>query len=154
MEGHDFYNKNILVTGASGFIGSHLAQRMVEENARVSVLVRKTSDLWRLANIKDEIAIYKADLRDGSRLKDCIKELKPDYVFHMAAYGVDFRQTDSIIAAETNIIGTINLMNALKQTGCEKFLNIGSCMEYGDKKEIVKEDAPLEPFNIYGSTKA
>ncbi|MGI5876193.1 MAG: NAD-dependent epimerase/dehydratase family protein, partial [Dethiobacteria bacterium] len=42
----------------------------------------------------------------------------------------------------------------LKQTGCEKFLNIGSCMEYGDKKEIVKEDAPLEPFNIYGSTKA
>jgi nucleoside-diphosphate-sugar epimerase len=88
------------------------------------------------------------------RQLDNCKCIKPDYVFHMSAYGVDSRQKDWFVAAETNILGIVNLMNILKQTGCEKFLNIGSCMEYGDKKEIIREDATLEPFNIYGSTKA
>ncbi len=154
MSGHDFYNNNVLVTGASGFIGSHVAQRMVKENARVSVLVRETSDLWRLDDVKTDIEICRADVRDYGQLETCIKNVKPDYVFHMAAYGVDSRQKDYFRAAETNIIGMVNLIESLKQTGCVKFLNIGSCMEYGDKKEIVKEDAALEPFNIYGSTKA
>lgn len=154
MSGHNFENKKVLVTGATGFIGSHMAQRMVEENARVSVLVRETSDIWRLEGIRDDISINRANVRDYWQVDNCIKKIKPDYVFHMSAYGVDSRQKDYFMAAETNILGIVNLMNSLKQTGCQKFLNIGSCMEYGDKKEIIKEGAFLEPFNIYGSTKA
>ena len=150
----DFYNKKVLVTGASGFIGSHIAQRMVRENSQVSVIVRETSDIWRLENIKNDIAIYRTDVRNYREVDNCIKKIKPAYIFHMSAYGVDSRQKDNFVATETNILGIVNIMNSLKQTGCEKFLNIGSCMEYGDKKEIVREDAVLEPFNIYGSTKA
>jgi nucleoside-diphosphate-sugar epimerase len=150
----DFVNKKVLVTGSSGFIGSHITQRMVKENATVTVLARETSDLWRLENIRNDIAVFRVDIRDYEQLNNCICRLKPDYVFHMAAYGVDSRQKDWFVAAQTNILGTVNLIKSLKQTGCVKFLNIGSCMEYGDKKEIVREDATLEPFNIYGSTKA
>lgn len=154
MDVKHFYNKKVLVTGASGFIGSHIVKRMIKEKAWVSILARKNSDLWRLEEYKENIAIYRADIRDAEEVDNCIKKIKPDYVFHMGAYGVDSRQKDYVIAANTNIIGTINLMNAIKKVGCKKFLNIGSCMEYGDKKEIIKEVDSLEPFNIYGSTKA
>ncbi len=150
----DFASKNILVTGASGFIGSHVAQRMVKENARVAIIARENSDLWRLNEIRHDIAVCRTDIRDFEKLNACINRIMPDYVFHMAAYGVDSRQKDWSTAAQTNILGTVNLMKSLKQAGCEKFLHIGSCMEYGDKQEIVSEDAVLEPFNIYGSTKA
>lgn len=154
MPHYDFVDKRVLVTGATGFIGSHIAQRMVKEKALVYVLARETSDLWRLKHIENDIAVCRIDIRDFHKLDECVRDVKPDYVFHMSAYGVDSRQKDYFVAAETNIVGIINLMSALKKTGCEKFLNIGSCMEYGDKKDIIREDAALEPFNIYGSTKA
>ena len=154
MTDYGFRAKKILITGASGFIGSHIALRSVQENARVSVLARDTSDLWRIQQIQEDIEVFRADLRNQEELDICIKKFEPDFVFHMGAYGVDSRQKDSLIAARTNIIGTINLMKSLLKTGCKKFVNIGSCMEYGDKKKIIREDATLEPFNIYGSTKA
>ena len=153
MSGHNFINKNVLVTGASGFISSHLAQRSKRKRPGYRI-GQETSDLWRLEEIKNDIAICRVDIRDYTGLSACIKKIKPDYVFHMSAYGVDSRQKDWFTAAEINITGTVNLMKSLKETGCEKVLNIGSCMEYGNKKEIIREDASLEPFNIYGSTKA
>jgi nucleoside-diphosphate-sugar epimerase len=149
-----FTNKRLLITGASGFIGSHLVRRMVEENAEVNIIVRDGSDLWRIDSLLKDIKIHRADLRDSEKIDVYIRKIKPDYVFNMAAYGVDSRQKDYFIAANTNIIGTMNMLNPLISVGCKKFLNIGTCMEYGDKKEIIKETTHLEPFNIYGSTKA
>ncbi|KUO49054.1 MAG: CDP-abequose synthase [Desulfitibacter sp. BRH_c19] len=149
-----FANKKVLITGASGFIGSHLVKRMLEENAQVSIIARDGSDLWRVQSLIKDFAIYKADLRDSRKINLCMNKVKPDYIFNMAAYGVDARQKDYFIAVNTNIIGTMNILNSSISTGCKKFLNIGTCMEYGDKKEIIKEDCHLEPFNIYGSTKA
>lgn len=154
MTQQGFAGRKILVTGASGFIGSHIAKRMVRENARVSVFARETSDLWRLDEEKNDIAVYRADIRNFDQLDLQIGKIQPDYVFHMAAYGVDSRQKDWIVATNTNIVGTIHLIKSLQRVGCEKILHIGSCMEYGDKKEMVDENAALEPFNIYGSTKA
>lgn len=149
-----FANKRVLITGASGFIGSHLVQRMVGENAQVYIIVRDGSDLWRIENLMEDITIHKADLRDLNKIEASIKNIRPEYVFNMAAYGVDARQKDYFVAANTNIIGTMNILNSLIPLGCKKFINIGTCMEYGDKKDIIREDCHLEPFNIYGSTKA
>ncbi|PKM83382.1 MAG: CDP-abequose synthase [Firmicutes bacterium HGW-Firmicutes-14] len=149
-----FTNKRVLITGASGFIGSHLVKRMIEENAQVFIIARNGSDLWRIENLIKDTIIHKADIRDLDKVESCIKNIRPDYVFNMAAYGVDARQKDYFIAADTNIIGTMNILNSLIPLGCKKFINIGTCMEYGDKKDIIGEDCHLEPFNIYGSTKA
>ncbi|SES72442.1 Nucleoside-diphosphate-sugar epimerase [Natronincola peptidivorans] len=149
-----FINKRVLITGASGFIGSHLVRRMLEENAQVYIIVRETSDLWRIEELLKDIIIYPSDSRDAEKIDKSVRTIKPDYVFNMAAYGVDARQKDYLTAANTNIIGIMNLINSLISIGCKKILNIGTCMEYGNKQEIIKEDAYLEPFNIYGSTKA
>jgi nucleoside-diphosphate-sugar epimerase len=149
-----FDNQKILITGANGFIGSHVVQKMVKEQANVSIIVRESSDLWRIEELKKEIDIHRIDLRDSSSIDHCVKQLKPDYIFHVGAYGVDSRQKDYFTAVNTNVIGTMHMLNSLKDVGCKKFINIGTCMEYGDKKEIIKEDSHLEPDSIYGSTKA
>lgn len=149
-----FNNKNILVTGANGFIGSHVVQRMVQEKALVSVIVRESSDLWRIEELKKDINIHLVDLRDALSVDKCVKQIKPDFIFHVGAYGVDSRQKDYYTAASTNIIGTMNLLNSVKDIGCKKFINVGTCMEYGDKQEIIEENSYLEPDSIYGSTKA
>ncbi|RFB18930.1 NAD(P)-dependent oxidoreductase [Bacillus sp. HNG] len=149
-----FNNQRVLITGANGFIGSHVVQRMVQEKALVSVIVRESSDLWRIEELKKEIDINLVDLRDSASIDKCVKSLKPDFVFHVGAYGVDSRQKDYSTAANTNIMGTMNLLNSVKDIGCKKFINVGTCMEYGDKQEIIRENSYLEPDSIYGSTKA
>lgn len=154
METHSYKNQKVLITGANGFIGSHMVQRMVREGGQVSVFVRDSSELWRLDDVKQNIDIYRTDLRDLELLAKSVKQIKPDYIFHIGAYGVDARQKDFFIAAQTNIIGTLNLLESIRDIGCKKFLNVGTCMEYGDKQEIIHEDSYLMPDSIYGSTKA
>lgn len=149
-----FKGKKVLITGASGFIGSHMVQRMVEEKADVSILTREGSDLWRIEEVIKDIEIIKADLRDAQSIDKSVAQIKPEYVFHMGAYGVDARQRGVIEAINTNIIGTINILTAAANTGCRKFINTGSCAEYGDKSEIIDEGDRLSPLSIYGSTKA
>ncbi|WP_041580425.1 NAD-dependent epimerase/dehydratase family protein [Bacillus sp. 1NLA3E] len=149
-----FNNQKVLITGANGFIGSHVTRKMVEEQAQVSVFVRESSDLWRIEELKKDIDIHRIDLRDSVSVDNCIKQIKPDYIFHVGAYGVDSRQKDYFTAVNTNVIGTMNMLNPLKDLGCKKFINVGTCMEYGDKKEIIGENSHLEPDSIYGSTKA
>jgi nucleoside-diphosphate-sugar epimerase len=151
----EFLNgKKVLITGSSGFIGSHMVFRAIKENANVCVLARESSDLWRIEDVSKKIDIRKIDLRDQTALLAHMKQIKPDFVFHFGAYGVDSRQKDYYEAVDTNIIGTINLLNAAGDIGCEKFINTGSCAEYGDKTELIYEDDELCPLSIYGSTKA
>ncbi|HQD20330.1 MAG TPA: NAD(P)-dependent oxidoreductase [Bacillota bacterium] len=146
--------KRVLVTGASGFIGSHVAERLVKAGNRVAVMVRQDSDLWRLKDFKDRLSLCRGDLRVQQDVENCVGTVRPEYVFHMGAYGVDSRHTDPVQAVSTNVLGMVFLVKSLLQAGCKKLINVGSCMEYGNKDIQVKEDAHLEPFNIYGSSKA
>ncbi|HEY9061466.1 MAG TPA: SDR family NAD(P)-dependent oxidoreductase [Pseudobacteroides sp.] len=149
-----FKGKKVLITGASGFIGSHMVQRMAKENANVCALARESSDLWRIEDVIEEIDVRNIDLRDQEALVTYVNQIKPDFIFHFGAYGVDARQKDYHVAVNSNITGTMNLINAVAETGCEKFINTGSCAEYGNKTAIIQERDELCPLSIYGSTKA
>jgi len=150
-----FKNKNVLITGANGFIGSHIVQRMVSEGARVSIIVRENSDLWRIDEQLDDINVVKGDLKNDELVLKSVLADKPEYVFHMAAYGVDFRQQNYAEAVKSNILGTINLLDAIRSAGgCNKMLYVGTSMQYGNKEGIIDEEMKLSPANIYGSTKA
>ncbi|MGU3371691.1 NAD-dependent epimerase/dehydratase family protein [Bacillus mycoides] len=149
-----FKNKTFLITGGYGFIGSHLVRRLSHLQAKIVLFIRASSDSWRLKNILKNIETYEVDIRDKVQVQDAIKKINPDYIFHLAAYGVNSAHTDYMHAIETNIIGTCNIIQAAKFVNCKKIINMGSSSEYGNKMEPIHENMLLTPVDIYGSTKA
>jgi nucleoside-diphosphate-sugar epimerase len=151
---NSFKNKTFLITGGYGFIGSHLVRRLLHLQAKIVLFIRASSDSWRLKNILKNIETYEVDIRDKAQVQDAIKKINPDYIFHLAAYGVNSAHTDYMHAIETNIIGTCNIIQAAKFVNCKKIINMGSSSEYGNKMEPIHENMLLTPVDIYGSTKA
>lgn len=154
MEKVSLNDKRVLVTGGCGFIGSHLVKRLLTEGAKVSIMCRMGTQTWRLEEELKNISIHEVDITDSTKVENATKEICPEIVFHLAAYGVDSAQKEYIKAVNTNILGTINILNSAKGVGCKKFINVGSCAEYGDRKDVMKEDMYPEPVSIYGSSKA
>ena len=88
--------ERVLISGISGFIGSHLARRLVKEEAEVYGLVRESSNLWRISDIKNQISIYYADLKDFESVKNIIQDVQPLKIFHLAAY-VDVSRSFAVL---------------------------------------------------------
>ena len=106
-------NRKVLVTGGAGFIGSHLTNRLVEEGAKVSVIVKYNSiiDCPRLVKNWDKITIIEADLRNIDSVGE-MKKMSFDLVFHLAAYnhvGDSFKHV--LENVNSNLISTINILN-------------------------------------------
>jgi nucleoside-diphosphate-sugar epimerase len=143
-----------LITGGSGFLGSSLARYLVGQGQDVSLILRRESDLWRLKDIQANISIYQCDILD-SNLAEIVKKVHADYIFHFASYGVFSSQKDIKKIVDINIMGTIYLMNAIKEVGCKLFIHAGSATEYGTKQNPLKEDDVIAPiFNNYAVVKA
>jgi nucleoside-diphosphate-sugar epimerase len=154
MEHMSLKGKKVLITGAYGFIGSHLVSPLLDEGAEVSVLVREHSNPWRLKEKLHHVCVYKGDVADSLRVSQIVHTIKPDFIFHLAAYGVDRMNKQIQQAIKTNIIGTVNIIEAAIAANCEKVINLGSSLEYGYSDQKLSEDMRLNPLDIYGSTKA
>ena len=147
--------KNALITGATGFIGANLARELVDRNFTVNILMRATSSIWRLADIKDKLIVHNADIHDIKLLTGVVHDIHPDYIFHLATYGAYPRiETDDKKMLHTNIIGTYNLLKATMDIPYTCFVNTGSSSEYGVKSKPMKESDVLEPNTFYGVSKA
>ncbi len=152
-----FTNKKILITGAAGFIGSKLTEKLVKMGVSPSVLVRDRANISSLTKIKEKISIYEIDITKYENLNNIIKQINPEIVFHLAAYGVynytniSYENINTMI--NSNVQGTINLLYALKSSQCKIIINTGSCFEYGTSNYPFKENDNLSPCNIYGYTK-
>ena len=143
-------NKKILVTGGAGFIGSHLIQRLISEDAKVSVTVKYNSiiECPRLVKVWDKINIIEADLRNTDSVSE-MRKLQFDYVFHLAAYnhvGDSFKHV--LENVNSNLISTINLLNYGPKI--RKFIHMGSSEIYGLQTKLpfdVKEKPnPMSPY--------
>ena len=147
--------KKILVTGGTGFIGANLVRRLVKIGHRPAVLVRKESNLWRIKDIISKIDLLETDILNYEGLKKDIEAVRPHLVYHLAVYGAYQKaQQDLHKTLEINIVGTLNLLNAVSQCGAEYFINTGSSSEYGLKETSMSENDVLLPINYYGVTKA
>lgn len=146
--------ETILITGAAGFIGSHLTKRLASEGKRVIALVKKDTDTSRLDDIQETISFVYTDICDAAAIKEEIRRIKPDGIFHLAASniasGVTAGHEDVI---RVNLLGTKNLIDALVGSSCRFFVNTGSFMEYGPKDHPVREDEMCAPTELYSITK-
>jgi len=146
--------KRIIITGATGFVGSNLTRRLLQDGHRLHLLVRPEYNPWRIQDIRRDVRLYKVDFSDEQALKGIIRKIRPDWIFHLAAYGAYSWQTDLKQMIKTNIISTINLLEACLKTGFEAFINTGSSSEYGFKNHSPSEKEMLEPNSHYAITKA
>jgi nucleoside-diphosphate-sugar epimerase len=146
-----FKRITVLVTGANGFIGSHIARRLVYLGARVSIFVEPRISLWRIKDIIDRVKLYRIDITDYEKIKKLIKRIRPVKIYHLAAH-VDVDRSVGLIDSmiDVNLKGTMNILKALKTNNIkfDCFINTGTCEEYGDGKTPFLEtqrESPVSP---------
>ena len=146
--------RRVLVTGAHGFIGSHLTRALLEHGYEVGILSRDTSDLSRLRDFMGRISRYTADLRDPASVLKVVEGSRPDAVVHLATYyAVEHRPEELGVMMDTNVKGTIALLEACRDRGISLFLNMSTCAVYREKEVPLVETDPVSPQNLYALTK-
>lgn len=146
--------KTVLITGGTGFVGANLARRLVHDGYNVHLLVRPGYNNWRLDDIATDIQYHIVDLSDYSQVLNEVKQISPEWVFHLAAHGAYSWQNDFPQILETNVNGTVNLLEACCMVDFEAFINAGSSSEYGFKEFAPDEREWLDPNSYYAVTKA
>lgn len=151
----------VLVTGISGFIGSHLAEYLTQAlpNVELFGLVRPRACLSALKKVADRVKILEADVRDQASVLKALSEVRPDRIFHLA--GQSAVETSFRAPAETfstNALGTVHLLEALLELQINPVVLIASSAEvyglaYADELPL-KETAAFRPLNSFGVSKA
>lgn len=158
----NFYNgKTVLVTGHTGFKGSWMSAMLINSGANVigySSCSKPETRLFDLCNIKDQLTHVKGDVRDYNALLRVIEVHKPEIVIHMAAQPiVRDSYKDPVGTYETNVMGTVNILEAIRQTSCVKsFLNVTTDKVYENKEWVwgYREDEPLDGYDPYSNSKS
>jgi len=171
----ELVDRPVFVTGADGFVGSHLVDRLVELGADVHVFVRATSS-GELNNIRhhgEEVTVHRGDLRDKhsvDRALGALEEYSDTVIFHLAAQAHVGESWDRPYeTVETNVTGTLNLLQSVVDLDLDiaKFDTAGTSEEYGNVKEemvekhefeedgrvLLSERSPVNPTSVYATTK-
>lgn len=154
----------VLITGITGFVGSHLADYILRECPEVEIcgLARWRSPTDNIAHIHDKVTLEHGDLSDYVSIKAIIERVRPDTVFHLAAQSyVPYSFTAPVVTLQTNVIGTCNLLEAVKEvefgTGYDPVIVVVTSSEvYGQVMEDelpITEEQPLRPSSPYGVSK-
>jgi nucleoside-diphosphate-sugar epimerase len=143
-----------LVTGASGFVGANLARRLLSDGHRVHLFLRHIQQNWRLEEISAHCEVTQGDIADRDAVRRSIAAAKPEWVFHLSAYGAYPTQLGLQQMLATNVMGGANLLDACIEAGVEAFVQTGSSSEYGYQARASREDDRVEPNSHYAITKA
>src|SRR5574341_61874 len=142
----------ILLTGMTGFLGSHVARKLVSEGCEVYALVRPSSNSWRIHDIIRTLKFIPCDLLLSQELDACLKRVKPDLCIHLAWCSNVGRNLNSL--ENVNFLSaSLSLATHLARLGCKRFIGVGSCAEYDPNEKYLSESSPVASNNLYGVCK-
>ena len=144
----------MLVTGAAGFMGSHLSRELVNRNAEVFLIDKPGISTARIKDILDKVSVHYVDVTDFDSLRNSIREIRPQKIFHLAAC-VDVTRDWNIVERmiNVNIKGTLNLLRSLDGVDYDCFVNTGTSEEYGDNPVPFRENQVPHPVSPYSASK-
>jgi GDP-4-dehydro-6-deoxy-D-mannose reductase len=147
-----------LITGLSGFVGSHLAEFLLGKDIEVFGIIRWRSNRENIRHLENKLTLFEGDVRDLTSVKQVISETCPDQIYHLAAQS--FVPTSWSAPQETitsNIVGQLNVLEAVRDIKLPaKILVVGSSEEYGlvyENEIPITEENPLRPLSPYGVSK-
>lgn len=150
-------DKKVLVTGAGGFIGSHLAERLVETGASVRALVHYNSlGSWGWLDespVRNDIEVVAGDVCDRDSVCQAMRDT--EIVFHLAALiGIPYSYHAPVSYVRTNIEGTLNVLQSARELGVERVIHTSTSEAYGTARYVpIDEDHPLQGQSPYSATK-
>ncbi|MGE5175841.1 MAG: GDP-mannose 4,6-dehydratase [Hyphomicrobiales bacterium] len=149
----------VLVTGITGFAGSHLVDYMLTRpGVEIAGMIRWRSRTENIEHFRDKVRFVECDLRDAFSVRDVIADVRPDWIFHLAAQSfVPTSWTAPTESLVTNIIGQLNIFEAVKKLGIKPRIQLAcSSEEYGlvhEDELPIRETNPLRPLSPYAVSK-
>ena len=143
--------KRILLTGATGFLGSHIARVITNYNIELIALKRENSNLFRCKTFQNKVNWINIDTAGGWKKK--VIDLNPTHLIHSAWIAVDSNQRDDIKKQIENIYFLSDLLKISKKINLTQIIGFGSQAEYGILNDKVSEDNIANPVSLYGATK-
>ena len=155
----DWNKKNVLITGAGGFIGSYLTEHLVELGAETKAFVRYNSrNDWGMLELLpkeklDEIEVIMGDLKDADAVRHAVEEV--DIIFHLGSLiAIPYSYIHPRETIETNILGALNVLTAAKENSIEKVVHTSTSEAYGTAKYVpIDENHPLQGQSPYSASK-
>jgi nucleoside-diphosphate-sugar epimerase len=146
--------KTALITGGTGFLGSHIARRLVRDGFEVHLLCRPQSNFWRLETLLPQVHRHVGALEDLDGLRDIANRVRPEVIFHLASATV---VAGSAAAAgplvTANLLGTVNLLDACATIDYRAMVIAGDSFEYAASFEPLEESNHTPPDSLHGITK-
>ena len=145
----------VLITGITGFAGSHLAEHLVSRGDEVHGLAHERPPFKNLAAIKERVRIHEGDITSVEDIQGALAGSRADAVVHLAGMAVPtLASKDPIAAVRVNVLGTAAVLTALEQHPKTRLVLASSADVYGAPDRVpVDEDAPVRPTNVYAATK-
>lgn len=143
----------ILVTGAAGFVGSHVVRRALEEGHDITALVRPGADRRRLQGLEDDLRIVACELGDPADVERAVGSARPELCLHLAWRGSagDGPEAGANVGS---LIASLELVRALGRASCQRYVATGTCFEYADADIAHAEDEAASPRDLYALCKS
>ena len=145
----------VLVTGITGFAGSHLAEHLVSRGEEVHGLAHENAPFANLAAVQDRVRIHEGDITSLEDVQGALAGSRADAVVHLAGIAVPtIAAADPVAAVRINVLGTATVLTALENHPVTRLVLASSADVYGAPERVpVDEDAPMRPPNVYAATK-